>query len=152
MIDVEVLVESKIWNKIIENPQKLIKNSLKKFPKSYSFANKKVHISVLLTNNQKIRTLNRKFRKKNKPTDILSFPFFDKKNLKKNINNKKFYLGDIAISHQEFLKKNKNDYKNNFLKIFIHGYLHLLNFDHKSNKDYKIMYSKENKIFNKIKG
>ena len=152
MIDVEVLVESKIWNKIIENPQKLIKNSLKKFPKSYSFANKKVHISVLLTNNQKIRTLNRKFRKKNKPTDILSFPFFDKKNLKKNINNKKFYLGDIAISHQEFLKKNKNDYKNNFLKIFIHGYLHLLNFDHKSNKDFKIMYSKENKIFNKIKG
>ena len=152
MIDVEVLVESKIWNKIIENPQKLIKNSLKKFPKSYSFANKKVHISVLLTNNQKIRTLNRKFRKKNKPTDILSFPFFDKKNLKKNINNKKFYLGDIAISHQEFLKKNKNDYKNNFLKIFIHGFLHLLNFDHKSNKDFKIMYSKENKIFNKIKG
>ena len=152
MIDVEVLVESKIWNKIIENPQKLIKNSLKKFPKSYSFANKKVHISVLLTNNQKIRILNRKFRKKNKPTDILSFPFFDKKNLKKNINNKKFYLGDIAISHQEFLKKNKNDYKNNFLKIFIHGYLHLLNFDHKSNKDFKIMYSKENKIFNKIKG
>ena len=152
MIDVEVLVESKIWNKIIENPQKLIKNSLKKFPKSYSFANKKVHISVLLTNNQKIRTLNRKFRKKNKPTDILSFPFFDKKNLKKNINNKKFYLGDIAISHQEFLKKNKNNYKNNFLKIFIHGYLHLLNFDHKSNKDFKIMYSKENKIFNKIKG
>ncbi len=152
MIDVEVLVESKIWNKIIENPQKLIKNSLKKFPKSYSFANKKVHISVLLTNNQKIRTLNRKFRKKNKPTDILSFPFFDKKNLKKNINNKKFYLGDIVISHQEFLKKNKNDYKNNFLKIFIHGYLHLLNFDHKSNKDFKIMYSKENKIFNKIKG
>tara|TARA_B100000401_G_C52565970_1_gene605614 strand:- start:78 stop:536 length:459 start_codon:yes stop_codon:yes gene_type:complete len=152
MIDVEVLVESKVWNKIIENPQKLIKNSLKKFPKSYSFANKKVLISVLLTSNQKIRILNRKFRKKNKPTDILSFPFFDKKNLKKNINNKKFYLGDIAISHQEFLKKNKNDYKNNFLKIFIHGYLHLLNFDHKSNKDFKIMYSKENKIFNKIKG
>lgn len=152
MIDVEVLVESKVWNKIIENPQKLIKNSLKKFPKSYSFANKKVHISVLLTNNQKIRILNRKFRKKNKPTDILSFPFFDKKNLKKNVNNKEFYLGDIVISHQEFLKKNKNDYKNNFLKIFIHGYLHLLNFDHKSNKDYKIMYSKEIKIFNKIKG
>ena len=42
---------------------------------------------------------------KNKPTDILSFSVFDKKNLKKNSKYKKFYLGDIVISDGEFKKK-----------------------------------------------
>ena len=56
------------------------------------------------------------------------------------------------ISYERIFKKNKNDYKNGFIKIFIHGFLHLLNFDHKSNKDYKKMNSIENKIFQKIKG
>ncbi len=152
MINVEVLVDSNSWKKIISNPKKLIIESIKKFPKKYSFIDKKVNISLLLTNDKKIKLLNKKFRNKNKPTDIISFPFFDKKNLKINSKKKEFYLGDIVISYQELLRKNKSEYKNEFLKIFIHGYLHLLNFDHKLDKDYKIMYEIEKKIFNKIKG
>ena len=152
MINAEVLVESKVWKKTIQNPKKLILNVLKRFPKSFRFINKKASISVLLTNNTKIKILNKKFRKKNKPTDILSFPFFDKKNFKKNVKNKNIYLGDIIISHKEFKKKNKNDIKNGFIKILIHGFLHLLNYDHKSNNDYKRMNAVENKIFKKVKG
>ena len=152
MINAEVLVETKNWKKILKNPKKLILNSLKKFPKRYRFIYKKVNISVLLTNNKKIKFLNKKFRNKNKATDILSFPFFDKKAQKKGLKNKKIYLGDIIISHEEFKKKNKNNLKNGFIKIFIHGFLHLLNFDHKSNKDYKKMNSIENKIFEMVKG
>ena len=152
MIDAEVLVETNYWRKIIKNPKKLIAISLKKFPKKYRFIKKKAKISVLLTNNKKIKLLNKKFRKKNKPTDILSFPSFSKKNIKKNIREKNFYLGDIAISHEEFLKKNSEDYKNGFIKLFIHGFLHLLNFDHKLNKDYKVMQSVEKKIFQMVKG
>ena len=152
MIDAEVLVEFNDWKKIIKNPKELIFKSIKKFPKKYRFINQKVHISILLTNNKKIKFLNKKFRKKNKPTDILSFPNFDSRNLKKNIKNKEFYLGDIAISHEELVKKNKFELKNGFLKILIHGFLHLLNFDHKLNKDYKKMNSTEKKIFNKVKG
>ena len=152
MINAEVQLESNNWNKIIKNPNKLILETIKKFPKDYKFLNKRIYITVLLTNNKKIQLLNKNFRKKNKPTDILSFPFFDKKNLKKNLKNKKLYLGDIAISYEEFLKKNRDDYKNGFIKIFIHGFLHLLNFDHKSNKDFKKMSLIENKLFQKIKG
>ena len=152
MIDAEVLVEFNDWKKIIKNPKELIFKSIKKFPKKYRFINKKAHISILLTNNKKIKFLNKKFRKKNKPTDILSFPNFNNKNLKKNTINKEFYLGDIAISHEEFVKKNKFEFENGFLKIFIHGFLHLLNFDHKLNKDYKIMNSAEKEIFHKVKG
>jgi len=152
MINAEVLVESKVWEKIVKNPKKLILNIFKSFPKSFRFINKTVSISILLSNNSKIKKLNKKFRNKNMPTDILSFPFFDKKNFKKNIKNKNIYLGDIIISHEEFKKKNKNDIKNDFIKILIHGFLHLLNYDHKSKNDYKIMNSIENKIFNKVKG
>ena len=152
MIEAEVLVESKNWKKIIQNPKKKIRNILNKFPNNYKFTSKKVYISVLLTNNYKIKLLNKKFIKKNKPTDILSFPFLERKNFNENIENKKIYLGDIAISYEEFCKKNKNDYKNGFIKIFIHGFLHLLNFDHKTNKDYKAMSLVENKIFKEIKG
>tara|TARA_B100000035_G_scaffold307064_1_gene309861 strand:+ start:260 stop:718 length:459 start_codon:yes stop_codon:yes gene_type:complete len=152
MIDAEVLVEFNDWKKIIKNPKELIFKSIKKFPKKYRFINKKAHISILLTNNKKIKFLNKKFRKKNKPTDILSFPNFNEKNLKKNIKNKKFYLGDIAISHEEFVRKNKLELKNGFLKLFIHGFLHLLNFDHKLNKDFKKMNFVEKEIFKKVKG
>tara|TARA_Y100001935_G_scaffold249302_1_gene247686 strand:+ start:754 stop:1212 length:459 start_codon:yes stop_codon:yes gene_type:complete len=152
MINAEVLVDTQNWKKIIKNPEVLISNTLKKFPKTFRFDNQKVYISILLTTNKKIKLLNKKFRKKNKATDILSFPFFDKKNMKKSLRKKEFYLGDIVISYEEFLRKNKKNYKDEFIKIFIHGFLHLLNFDHKSNKDHSIMSSKENKIFKKVKG
>ena len=47
--------------------------------------------------------------------------------------------------------KNKNDLKNGFIKILIHGFLHLLRFNHELDKEYKIMNSIENKIFQKVK-
>ena len=152
MIDAEILVETKYWEKIIKNPKKKILSLLKKFPNQYKFNKKKVSISVLLTNNKKVKVLNKNFRKKNKPTDILSFPSFNKIDFKKNIKKNNIYLGDIAISYQEFFKNNKNDLENGFIKIFIHGYLHLLNFNHKSNKDYAMMSSVENKLFQIVKG
>ena len=152
MINAEVLVESKNWKKIIQNPKKLVSNILNRFPKNYKFINKKAYISILLTNNKKIKLLNKKFRNRNKPTDILSFPFFDRKNINKISKDKKFYLGDIAISYEEFSKKNKKNYADGFIKILIHGFLHLLNFDHKLDKDFKRMNSIENKIYKKVKG
>ena len=151
MIKANVILENKNWRKHIKSPSDYIKRKFNKLSKIKDF-NINKEFSILLTDNKKIKLLNNKFRKKNKPTDILSFPFFNKKNLKKNLKHNKFYLGDIAISDREFLKKNKSDLKNSFIKIFIHGFLHLLNFDHKSDKDYEIMNSVENKIFQKIKG
>ena len=73
MIDAEVLVESSQWTKNCKKSKKINFENYKKFPKKYRFINKKAHISLLLTNNKKIKYLNKKFRKKNKATDILSF-------------------------------------------------------------------------------
>ena len=100
-------------------------------------------------NNIKIKKLNQKFRNKNKPTDVLSFPLEKKFNIKKNS-----YLGDIVISY-EFMNKPKNlnshGFKYRVIKIFIHAYLHLLGYDHVKQKDFKKMIKEEEKIFNFIK-
>ena len=93
MIKVNVLSEEKSWSKKIKRSQKFFDNICKKFPKKFRFLNKKAYLTLLLSNNKKIKYLNRKFRKKNKHTDVLSFPFEQKKR-----NLKEIYLGDIIIS------------------------------------------------------
>ena len=64
MIEADVLVEAKNWKKIIKNPKNQIKKILSKLPGRYKFIYRKVYITVLLTNNSRIKFLNKKFRKK----------------------------------------------------------------------------------------
>ena len=97
-----------------------------------------------------MKKLNKKFRKKNKITDVLSFPFYTTKYLKL-IKEKKIYIGDIAISYEITNFRSK---KTNFFleldKLWIHGLLHLIGHDHIKNKDYYKMYKIEKKILNSI--
>ena len=147
MISVNVLVDHKKWKKSLNKPQLFFDKILKRFPKKYFYSNKNVNFTLLLSNNTNIKKLNYKFRKKNNHTDVLSFPSFIKTDLKKELKKKEIYLGDIIISYQ-YIFPNK---KNLILEMtFIHGFLHLLGFDHKKFKDFKIMNKEENKILNSI--
>ena len=147
MISVNVLVDHKKWKKSLNKPQLFFDKILKRFPKKYFYSNKNVNFTLLLSNNTNIKKLNYKFRKKNNHTDVLSFPSFIKTDLKKELKKKEIYLGDIIISYQ-YIFPNK---KNLILEMtFIHGFLHLLGFDHKKIKDFKIMNKEENKILNSI--
>ena len=147
MISVNVLVDHKKWKKSLNKPQLFFDKILRRFPKKYFFSNKKVNFTLLLSNNTNIKKLNYKFRKKNNHTDVLSFPSFIKTDLKKELKKKEIYLGDIIISYQ-YIFPNKKIF---ILEItFIHGFLHLLGFDHKKIKDFKIMNKEENKILNSI--
>ena len=119
------------------------------FQKKFKFINKKGYLTLLLSNNRNIKRLNKKFRKKDKHTDVLSFP------LQKKIKNfKEVYLGDVIISFN-YMNKPKNinnyDFKEKVTKIFIHGFLHLLNFNHIKEKEYQIMFREEQKIFRSVK-
>ena len=143
MIKANVIIGHYQWEKKIKNPTNYFKNKLKKILKIPSFRKKKQEFSILLTNNKEMKSLNYKFREKNKATDVLSFPL-------KNKN----YIGDIAISFEIINKRSK---KTNFFleldKMWIHGYFHLIGYDHKKNDDYKKMLKKENavlKYFHKI--
>ena len=148
MIKVNVLCEDYSWTKRIKKKQDLFNQVCNKFPKKYRFINKKAYLTLLLSNNNKIKVLNKKFRNKNKHTDILSFPFKDK--MKKS---KEIYLGDLIISYNYMSKPynlNNNEFKKKTVKIFIHGFLHLLGYDHIKNKEYKKMLKQEQKVFESV--
>ena len=135
MINIDVLSDERAWSKKIKKKELFFKKICNFFPRKYRFPNKKVTLSLLLSNNKCIKKLNKNFRNKNKSTDILSFPL-----AKKTMIAKKTYIGDIIISYN-FMNKPKSqniiNFKKKVIKTFIHGYLHLLGFDHIKDKDYK---------------
>ena len=141
MISVNVFSEEKAWLKKLRNKDLFFKKICEAFPKKYQFLNKKVSFTVLLSNNKNIKKLNKDFRNKNRPTDILSFPSDKKLKISKNT-----YLGDIIINY-DYLDKPKSQDLNKFqekvIKIFIHGFLHLLGFNHIKDNDYSHMLKEE---------
>ena len=148
MISINVFSEEKAWSKKIKNKIFFFKKVCQNFPKKYKFINKKISLSLLLSNNKYIKKLNKDFRNKNKATDILSFPLSEKKKIFKQT-----YIGDIVISY-DFIDKPKSQdskvFKQKLIKIFIHGFLHLLGFDHVKNKDYIKMLKVEKQIYQSV--
>ena len=138
------------WMKHINNPEKYLKKKLKKAEKKISILKKnKLNFTLLLSGDNEIKKLNKKFRKKNKTTDVLSFPFYQKKKLYELIKKKKktIYLGDIIINLNEIIKQGKKQsFQIAFDKIWIHGLTHLLGYRHNSNRDFSLMQKIENKI------
>jgi len=106
-------------------------------------------ISLAFVSKEEIQKLNKNFRKKNKPTDVLSFALADLP-----VQSEKGYLGEIVICPdvaKENAKKYKNSVKKEVMKIFIHGILHLLGYDHeKSEKEALLMEEKQEKYLSKV--
>ena len=149
MINVNVFSEEKAWSKRLKNKNLFFKKICKALPKKYQFSNKKVSFSLLLSNNKNIKKLNKNFRNKNKSTDILSFPLSKKIKISKNT-----YLGDVVISYEYLDKPNSNNlklFKEKVIKLFIHGFLHLLGFDHRKDKDYYKMLREEDILYKCVK-
>ena len=149
MINIDVVSESNLWSKKIKKKDIFFNSLASFFPKKYRYIKKKISLTILLSNNKNIRKLNKKFRSKDKSTNVLSFPCEKEFNIKKSL-----YLGDIVISY-EFMNKPKTlsnlEFKNKVTKIFIHGFLHLLGYNHIKLKDFKKMLREEEKIYKVIK-
>ena len=149
MININVFSEEKAWSTRLKKKNLFFNKICKMFPKKYKFLKKKKSLTLLLSNNRNIKKLNKKFRNKNKATDILSFPSEKKLDIKKSP-----YIGDIVVSY-EFINKPKalsvQEFKNKMAKIFIHGFLHLLGYDHIRLKDFKKMLVEEEKIYKTVR-
>jgi len=148
MININVFSEERDWSKRLRNKRLFFKKICNAFPKKYKFLSQKVSLTLLLSNNKNIKKLNKNFRNKNKSTDILSFPLSKKIKI-----SKESYLGDIIISYN-FIDKPKsqsfNSFREKLVKTFIHGFLHLLSFDHIKNKDYLKMLKEEEQIYKSV--
>ncbi len=138
----EYFIEDLYSYKNFEFLYKVIDNALLKLNlKNSSF-------SIILTNDEEIRKLNQKYRKINKPTDVLSFPINANNNLPINL------LGDIYIS-VPMMKKQAKDYntgeKRELSFLVIHGLLHLLGYDHINEDDKKKMRELEKELLDEKK-
>ena len=153
MIKINVITSNTKWLNYVKNPNNYFDQKLSKLSiRDEMFKKKSIFCTLLLSGDKEIKLLNKKFRKKNKATDVLSFPFQTKNELKKKLKKEKeIYLGDIIINlsyinNKKVLKK----FKLEFDRLWIHGLVHLLGHDHKQDKDFSKMSHIEKKYFDII--
>ena len=154
MIKINVIISNTKWCRYIKIPSSYIDRKITKLNRlNKKFKKKILFLTILLSCNKEIKLLNKKFRNKNKTTDILSFPFYNKKDLKINLKKEKeIYLGDIIINLDKVkFKKNLTSFKFEFDKLWIHGLTHLFGHDHKRERDFKKMNKEEKNYLKYIK-
>jgi len=155
MVKVNLVIEDKNWKSRYPKVNLALTKSIKKILLSI-FPSRTIafEVSILLTGTKNMKKLNKKFRKINKDTDVLSFPAEEKNFFKKDLKlKKKFYLGDIALSYQYIeatIKKQNTSFDDYFKKMLIHGVLHLIGYEHDSFTKYKKMNLLEQKIIRSI--
>ena len=148
MVEVSFNVDEPFWKKSMpafkKNISKAAKETIKTVIKGHQ---KNLGVNFLLTSDTNIKLLNKKYRNKNRSTNVLSFPMNQK------FEGKNYMIGDVAISLQKIIDESKKFkiQKNKYLsKIVIHGVLHLLGFDHQSNRQYNKMNKIEKKVFENL--
>ncbi|MFQ3307612.1 MAG: putative rRNA maturation factor [Candidatus Midichloriaceae bacterium] len=115
-----------------------------------------IEIALLLTNDEKMQSLNKKFRNNDKVTNILSFPFTENiENLTSDLPlcDKDVFLGNIAIGYEKVMKESLyygEIFQEYFSYILTHGILHLLGYDHIKDVDADIMENIEKIIMKKM--
>ena len=143
-----ILIKNKVKKIKINTDQ--IKKSVTAMLRSLNYQD--FDIGILFTTNQTIRKYNKKYQKKDKATDILSFPYYtdlkpDQKIQATEPEDKN--LGDIIIS-LEYAKKDASELKQSLYEhlktLLAHGIAHLLGYDHKTEKEYQIMHAFELKL------
>lgn len=148
------------FKEIKENEEyiKTINEVIKKCYEIENLNNSKLYINIILTTPKNIRKINKEYRNIDKETDVLSFPMFEKEELDKKIKNNDFknedILGDIIISIEK-VKEQAEEYKHSFERelsyMVVHGFYHLMGYDHMEEKEKKIMREKEEKVLNELK-
>ncbi len=129
--------------------KKLIKKSINVCVKEMQYK-KKFYISIFVTNNVNMKKINLKYRKKNKVTNVLSFPQNEIRSFGKSSVT---ILGDIVISLEKIFEESQEQRKqfySHLSHMIIHSLLHLLGFDHNTKKNYEIMKKKEVSILSKM--
>ena len=137
--------------------EKIIKKVVEQCFKEEGLLDSKLYISITLTNPENIRKINNEFRNIDRETDVLSFPMFEKKELDEMIKNKDFkhedVLGDIVISIkrvEEQAEEYGHSFEREFSYMLVHGFYHLMGYDHIKEEDKQVMRPKEEYVLNKL--
>ena len=150
MIKINVITKNINWINYLKNPNIYLEKKINILNlKEKKLKKKRLFFTLLLSNGKEIKKLNKKFRKKNKTTDVLSFPFQTKEELRRKLKREKeIYLGDIIVNLNMIKRKKELEkFKIEFDRLWIHGLIHLFGYNHKKNKDYLKMSKIEKKYF-----
>ena len=124
--------------------------------KEEKLENSNTYINIILTNPENIRKTKKKYRNIDRETDVLSFPMFEKEEievLKEQKNQMIEVLGDVMISIER-VKQQSEEYGHSFERelsyMLVHGFYHLMGYDHIEENDKIQMREKEEKLLNKL--
>jgi len=115
-----------------------------------------LYINIILTNPENIRKFNKEHRNIDKETDVLSFPMFEKQEIENMLtygNEIQDILGDIIISIprvEQQSKEYEHSFEREFAYMLIHGFYHLIGYDHLNENDKKQMREKEENVLEKL--
>ena len=141
-----------------EDWEAIVKKVLDKCFEEEGLLDSKLIMTITFTTPEEIKKINKKYRKIDKATDVLSFPMFEKAELDEKIKNKDFLyedvIGDIIISIEK-VKEQAEEYGHSFERelsyMVVHGFYHLMGYDHIEEEDKKIMRPKEEKVLEQLK-
>ena len=149
-----------VYKDIEENNEyeEIIKKVIERCYKEENLENSKLFITITLTDPENIQRINKEYRNREKPTDVLSFPMFEKEELEKKIANNDFgyedILGDIIISIKR-VEEQAEEYGHSFERelsyMVVHGFYHLMGYDHIREEDKIKMRPQEEKILQALK-
>ena len=140
-----------------EQYESTIKKVLKECYEVENLVNSKLIVTVTFTTPENIRKINNKYRNIDRATDVLSFPMFEKDELDKKIKEQDFIcedvLGDIIISVEK-VEEQAKEYGHSFERelsyMVVHGFYHLMGYDHMNDEDKKAMREKEEKVLKSL--
>ncbi|MEI8321117.1 MAG: rRNA maturation RNase YbeY [Alphaproteobacteria bacterium] len=150
---VSVDQESPLWNDHLEDSCQTLTEASQVFLQEFPLYRGKIEVSVLLTDDLHIQALNREYREKDQPTNVLSFPLED---LQKGTFLPKvphILLGDMVFAFETILKESKAEeisFQDHLFHLCIHSFLHLLGFDHEADEDAEEMEALEIKMLKSV--
>ena len=136
-----------------KNYEEIIKKVLQKCFEEENLQDKKLYVNVVLTNDENIRNINREHRQIDKPTDVLSFPMYEKEELENLKLENEDILGDMVISIErveEQAKEYGHSFERELAYMVVHSFYHLLGYDHIKEEDKMKMRPKEENILQKL--
>ncbi len=117
----------------------------------------KLLVSVTLTNPENIKKINKEYRKINRPTDVLSFPMFEKEEIDEFVKSQKWeytdILGDMVISIEQVENQSKefgHSFERELSYMVVHSFYHLMGYDHIKEEDKQKMRPKEEFVLNEL--
>lgn len=147
------------YNNIEENEEynKIIHTVIKKCFEEEGLDKLKIYINIILTNPEEIRKINKEYRNIDKETDCLSFPMFEKEEIEELIKEKEQVtldiLGDVVVSIERVYEQ-AEEYNHSFERelayMVVHGFYHLMGYDHMEEEEKNIMRQKEENILQNL--